>query len=320
MFDILSDVAEFTDDATVVIVDDNTPPTLFTVGKSAVPPRSFANLNLPFVTASASRVIEPPTFAATKAVVAICVELLDGSAVIAVGVPVKAGLVDNTTDPVPVAVYVPVPPLVMANGVVKLKVPDDIAVVVIVPAAKLPAPSLLTIVFDVLSDVAELTDDATVVIVDESTPPTLFTIGSSAVPPKSFANFIIPFALVVASVADIVPEAIVIPAPAVKAPCFALKDAYSALLNNPAVVPISDAKGIVSEIVGVVFPLATVDVKVLPLAFTIIGFTLVTVPIPPDPASTDIAIEPLPFVIDTPLPPVKVAFVKVFPSEFPINN
>ena len=104
--------------------------------------------------------------------------------------------------------------------------PDDTTdVAVISPAAKPPLPFLFTIVFDVLSDVAELTDDTTVVIVDDKTPPTLFTTGSSAVPPKSFANFIIPFALVVASVADIVPEAIVIPAPAVNATCFALKDA-----------------------------------------------------------------------------------------------
>ena len=55
----------------VVIVVELTPPTLFTVGKSAVPPKSFVNFNLPFVTASASGVIEPVTFEATKAVVAI---------------------------------------------------------------------------------------------------------------------------------------------------------------------------------------------------------------------------------------------------------
>jgi len=55
----------------VVIVVELTPPTLFTVGKSAVPPKSFVNFNLPFVAASASGVIEPVTCAATKAVVAI---------------------------------------------------------------------------------------------------------------------------------------------------------------------------------------------------------------------------------------------------------
>ena len=50
------------------------------------------------------------------------------------------------------------------------------------------------------------------------------------------------------------------------------------MLNNPAVVPVTDANGIVKEIAGVVLALVTVDVKVLPLEFTVIGFTLVTVP------------------------------------------
>ena len=38
----------------VVIVVELTPPTLFTVGKSAVPPKSFVNFNIPFVVADAS--------------------------------------------------------------------------------------------------------------------------------------------------------------------------------------------------------------------------------------------------------------------------
>ena len=71
VFAVFDDVAEFTADATVVIVDELTPPTLFTVGKSAVPPKSFVNCNLPFTNVVASGVIEPVTFAATKAVVAI---------------------------------------------------------------------------------------------------------------------------------------------------------------------------------------------------------------------------------------------------------
>ena len=185
MLGVLVDVAESTFDATVVIVDELTPPTLFTTGKSAVPPKSFANFNLPFVVASASGVIEPVTCALTKAVVAICVELFEASAVTAVGVPVKAGLVDNTTNPDPVELLVPVPPLAILNGVVKLNVPDDIAVAVIVPATKLPLPSLFTIVFTVFDAVAAFTDDATVVIVDDETPPTLLTVAAavtSAVP------------------------------------------------------------------------------------------------------------------------------------------
>ena len=122
-------------------------------------------------------------------------------AVGAVGVPVNEGLVDNTNNPVPVAVLVPVPPLVIDNGVVKVNevaviVPvfneveemlpvDTTDVAVIIPAAKPPLPSRLTIVFIVFDDVAEFTDEATVVIVDELTPPTLLTVAAavtSAVP------------------------------------------------------------------------------------------------------------------------------------------
>ena len=198
---VLDEVAESTFEATVVIVDELTPPTLFTVGASADPPKSFVSLIIPFTLDVASGAPEPPINVATKAVVAICVELVPGAAVTAVGVPVNEGLVDNTTDPVPVEVFVPVPPLAILNGVVKVNevavivpvfneveemFPDDTTdVAVIVPAAKLPLPSLLTIVFVVLDEVAELTDDATVVMVDELTPPTLFTVAAavtSAVP------------------------------------------------------------------------------------------------------------------------------------------
>ena len=134
---VLEEVAESTFDATVVIVDDNTPPTLFTVGASADPPKSLVNFKIPFTLDVASGAPEPPINVATKAVVAICVELVPGAAVTAVGVPVNAGDVDNTTDPVPVELLVPVPPLATLNGVVKLNVPDEIAVAVIVPTARL---------------------------------------------------------------------------------------------------------------------------------------------------------------------------------------
>jgi hypothetical protein len=60
------------------------------------------------------------------------------------------------------------------------------------------------------------------VIVEDKTPPTLFTTGTAAVPPKSFVNCIIPFAVEEASVADIVPDPMIIPAPALKAPCLEL--------------------------------------------------------------------------------------------------
>jgi hypothetical protein len=105
--------------------------------------------------------------------------------------------------------------------------PDDVKeVAVINPAAKPPLPSRLTIIFAVLDAVAEFTADDTVVIVEDKTPPTLFTTGTAAVPPKSFVNCIIPFAVEDASVADIVavvvPDTMFIPVPAVKAPCLEL--------------------------------------------------------------------------------------------------
>jgi hypothetical protein len=137
----------------------------------------------------------------TNSVVAICVELVASGAVTAVGVPVNAGLVDNTNNPVPVAVLVPVPPLAILNGVVKLNevavivpvfneveemFPDDTTVVaVIAPAANPPLPSRFTIVLIVFDAVADNTSDATVVIVDEFTPPTLLIVAvpvTSAVP------------------------------------------------------------------------------------------------------------------------------------------
>jgi hypothetical protein len=126
VFAVLSDVADNTDDATVVIVDEITPPTLFTVGASAEPPKSLANFKIPFAVAVASGADEFVILDLTKAVVAICVELLDASAVIAVGVPVNAGLVDKTTDPVPVELLVRVPPFATVKGAVKVNVPDNV--------------------------------------------------------------------------------------------------------------------------------------------------------------------------------------------------
>jgi hypothetical protein len=203
VFDVFDDVAESTFDATVVMVEELTPPTVLTIGEAALPPKSPANCIIPFEIEVASDTDAFVILALTNAVVAICVVLFDTSAVTAVGVPVNDGLVDNTTDPVPVAVYVPVPPLAIANGLVNVNevavivpvfneveemFPDDTTdVAVIVPAAKPPLPSRLTMVFEVFDDVAELTDDATLVIVEELTPPTLFTVAAavtSAVPLK----------------------------------------------------------------------------------------------------------------------------------------
>ena len=86
---------------------------------------------------------------------------------------------------------------------VKFPVTLPVKAAVIVPALKLPAPSLLTNVLTVLVDVAALIVVLMVAIVDEITPPTLFTVGKSAVPPKSFANFMIPLSVAVAPVAEL---------------------------------------------------------------------------------------------------------------------
>ena len=92
--------------------------------------------------------------------------------------------------------------LAVCNCVVVLELPAKLAV--IIPALKLPLPSLLTIVLGVLSEVAEAILLAIVVIVEELTPPTVFTLGKSAVPPKSPANRIIPLSVAVAPVAELV--------------------------------------------------------------------------------------------------------------------
>ena len=63
----------------------------------------------------------------------------------------------------------------MALDAVPLKVP------VIVPVEKPPLPSLLTIGLGVLVDVAEFTEDAIEVIVEDETPPTLFTVAAAVI-------------------------------------------------------------------------------------------------------------------------------------------
>jgi hypothetical protein len=55
---VILEVLAATDVGNVAIVEELTPPTLFTVGKSAVPPKSFVNLSLPFVDELASGVAE----------------------------------------------------------------------------------------------------------------------------------------------------------------------------------------------------------------------------------------------------------------------
>jgi hypothetical protein len=91
VFTVMLAVLDATEVGNVPIVVELTPPTLFTVGKSAVPPKSLVNFSLPLVVASASGVIVPPIILETNSVVANCVVLVPAAAVGAVGVPVNEG-------------------------------------------------------------------------------------------------------------------------------------------------------------------------------------------------------------------------------------
>ena len=70
VLDVILAVFAAIDVGNVARVEELTPPTLFTVGKSAVPPKSLVNFSLPLLVASASGVYEPPTKVETNAVVA----------------------------------------------------------------------------------------------------------------------------------------------------------------------------------------------------------------------------------------------------------
>jgi hypothetical protein len=214
---VFKEVAELTDDAILVIVDEPTPPTLFTVGISAVPPKSLVNFKIPFIVDDASDAPEPPTKAATKAVVATCVELVPGKAVGAVGVPVKDGdaivALNNIS-----AEFIVILVVLAAMEFVLLVILEVLAVTLVLKAFSalvalvtsaviLAVLATIELVFEVILAVLAIIEDVLlvilavfeaikvgkVVIVNELTPPTLFTVGISAVPPKSLVNFKTPF-------------------------------------------------------------------------------------------------------------------------------
>ena len=107
--------------------------------------------------------------------------------VVVLALPVKLPVTLPTTLPVKLPVTLPT------------TLPVNEAV--IFPALKLPLASLFTNVLTVFVAVAALIVVLIEATVEELTPPTLFTVGKSAVPPKSLASLMIPFAVVVASVA-----------------------------------------------------------------------------------------------------------------------
>ena len=277
---VLFAVADAISLAMVVMVEELTPPTLITLGKSPVPPKSPVNCTIPFELTDASGAAPLAILESTNAAVAIWVLFASLSGVVAVGDPVKEGdeIVGDTivlfvkvsapvkvarvpvvgkvifVEPILVKVVLklpavvkvfavtilppkvivlpvlstPVPPycpvigpvkaavpskslpyilLAVFNCVVVLALPAKLPVTfpvtlpktspdkeaVIVPALKLPLASLLTNLLAVLVDVAAVIVASIAVIVEAVTPPTLFTVGASAVPPKSLVNFNIPF-------------------------------------------------------------------------------------------------------------------------------
>ena len=186
VFDIMLAVFAATDAGKVEMVAELTPPTLFTVGRSAVPPKSFVNLSFPLVVEFASDVYVPPIMVDTNAVVANCVVLVPGAAVGAVGVPVKDGefIVAFNAKSATIDVILDVFEAIISVYEVKLEVFETIELVNEVMLAELAA-----------------TDVGKVAMVVELTPPTLFTVGRSDVPPKSFVNLSLP--LVVASASGV---------------------------------------------------------------------------------------------------------------------
>ena len=88
MLTVFASVAALANMVAVLIVVELEPPTVFTVGDVAIPPKSPANCTLPFTVLEASGVAAL-VVDVTKAVVANCVLLVPAAAVGAVGIPVK---------------------------------------------------------------------------------------------------------------------------------------------------------------------------------------------------------------------------------------
>ena len=91
MLGVLVEVADATLELIVVMVEELTPPTVFTLGKSPVPPKSPANCIIPFVFTVASGAALLDILESTKAAVAICVPFALMLGVNAVGAPVNDG-------------------------------------------------------------------------------------------------------------------------------------------------------------------------------------------------------------------------------------
>ena len=137
------------------------PSILTTVGKSAVPLKSPANFNFPFVDASASGVTLFVILANTNSVVATCVVFVPTAAVGAVGVPVKLG-----------------------EAIVARKAMSAILVVILAVLDAIPNElAVILIVLDAMFVVFVVTAVGSVAIVEELTPPIeLIVVGNEPVP------------------------------------------------------------------------------------------------------------------------------------------
>ncbi len=231
---VMLEVFEAINVGKVPIVDELTPPTVFTVGKSAVPPKSFVSLILPFTLAVASGVADaaipeatPADKAAcTNSVVAICVVFVPSAAVGAIGVPVNVGDALFAFNAI-AAIFAVILAVLAAIFVVFVVIFDlfvaisEVFVVILAVLdvilvsnadsadCALAISAVILAVLELIFVSAAVTLVGKLEIVDELTPPTVFTVGKSAVPPKSLDNLIFPFTLAVASgVADAaIPEA-----------------------------------------------------------------------------------------------------------------
>ncbi len=99
---VIAEVFDATVVGKVAIIDDDIPPTVLTVGKSAVPDKSPANITFPFtVVVASTTVVALATALLTNSVVAICVVLVPNAAVCVVGTPKKLGLVIGAFKDIP---------------------------------------------------------------------------------------------------------------------------------------------------------------------------------------------------------------------------
>lgn len=74
-----------------------------------------------------------------------------------------------------------------------------LVVILAVLEVTLVSNAAILLAFEVILEVLDEIIVGNVLIVEELIPPTVFTVGKSAVPPRSFVNFILPFKLEVAS-------------------------------------------------------------------------------------------------------------------------